>query len=177
MRIRRMALSEFDRIVEIDRSEHITQQYRARGSELQLFDVEVRAPRWGEPGERSVQHYIDLWKPLVERGGVLLGAFEGERLVGFAIYEPPGVSLSEGVANFAVLHVTRAYRGRGVAYSLSHEVVRLAREDGAHRLYVSATPTRATVDFYLRQGFEPLATPDERMLALEPDDIHMERKL
>jgi hypothetical protein len=44
-------------------------------------------------------------------------------------------------------------------------------------LYVSATPTRGTVDFYVSQGFTPLATPDERLFALEPEDIHMERVL
>jgi hypothetical protein len=55
--------------------------------------------------------------------------------------------------------------------------MRLARADGARRLYVSATPTRATVDFYLRQGFEPLVVPNEKLFALEPDDIHMESRL
>ena len=55
----------------------------------------------------------------------------------------------------------------------SPEIVRLARADGAKRLYVSATPTRATVDFYSKRGFEPLAQPNERLLALEPEDIHM----
>jgi hypothetical protein len=29
----------------------------------------------------------------------------------------------------------------------------------------------------MRQGFMPVATPDERLFALEPDDIHMERVL
>ena len=104
----------------------------------------------------------------------MLGAFDGDRLVGFAIYQP---SLSEALANFAVLHVTRTYRRKGIAWALTNEVVRLARADGARRLYVSATPTRAIVDFYRKQGFEPLATPDERLFALEPDDIHMELRL
>jgi len=175
--VRQMAISEFDRIADIDRSEQITQQYKSRGSALELVDVDIRAPRWGEPGAHTVQHYIDSWKPLVQAGGVLLGAFDGDRLVGFAVYEPPGTSLSEGLANFAVLHVTRTHRGRGVGFALTNEVIRLARAHGAQRLYVSATPTRTTVDFYLKQGFEPLAMPNERMFALEPDDIHMERKL
>jgi GNAT superfamily N-acetyltransferase len=166
-----MAVTELDRIAEIDRSEHITQQYKFRGGALELIDVDIRAPRWGEPGEHTVQHYVDSWRPLLESGGVLLGAFDGDRLVGFAIYQP---SLSEGLANFAVLHVTRTHRREGIGCELTKEVVGLARADGAQRLYISATPSRATVDFYTKQGFEPLATPNERMFALEPDDIHME---
>ena len=109
--VRQMAISEFDRIADIDRSEQITQQYKSHGSTLELVDVDIHAPRWGEPGEHTVQHYIDSWKPLVESGGVLVGAFDGDRLVGFAVYEPPGTSLSEGLANLAVLHVTRTHRG------------------------------------------------------------------
>jgi GNAT superfamily N-acetyltransferase len=141
---------------------------------LEPVDVDIAAPRWGQPGEHSVQHYIDSWNPLLQSGGVLLGAFDGDRLVGFAIYQP---SIAEGLANFAVLHVTRTHRREGIGRELSNEVIRLARADGAKRLYVSATPTRATVDFYMKQGFEPLATPHERMLALEPDDIHLELRL
>lgn len=174
MTTRRMAVSELDRIAEIDRSEYITQQYKARGGVLELIDVDIRAPRWGEPGEHTVQHKVESWKPLFEAGGVLLGAFDGDRLVGFAIYQ---ASVSEGLANLAVLHVTRTHRHGGIGCELTNQVVRLARADGAQRLYVSATPTRATVDFYMKQGFEPLATPNERLFALEPDDIHMELRL
>ena len=175
--VRQMAISELHRIVEIDRSEHITQQYKSHGGALELIDVDIRAPRWGQPGEHTVQHYLDAWSALLEAGGVLLGAFDGHRLVGVAIYEPPGASLSQGLANLAVLYVTRTHRRSGIGCKLTDEVVRLARADGAQRLYVSATKTRPTVDFYLKQGFAPLATPNQRLFALEPDDIHMERRL
>jgi ribosomal protein S18 acetylase RimI-like enzyme len=172
--IRKLAVSGLGRIGEIDRSEHITQQYKSRGGALELVDVDVRAPRWGEPGGHTVEHYIESWKPLLDAGGVLLGAFDGDRFVGFAIYQP---MLSEGVANLAVLHVTTTYRRRGIGCALTSEVVQLARADDAQRLYVSATPTRSTVNFYMKQGFEPLAAPNERLFALEPDDIHMELRL
>lgn len=172
--IREMAASELARIGEIDRSEHITQAYKSRGGALELVDVDIRAPRWGETGGHTVQHYVHAWRPLLEAGGVLLGAFDGERLVGFSIYQP---ALSDGLGNLAVLHVTRSHRGKGVGRELTREVVRRARERGERRLYVSATPTRATVDFYRRQGFAPLTTPHARLLALEPDDIHMELSL
>ena len=172
--VRPMANDELGRIVEIDRSERITQQYKSRAGVLELIDVDIDAPAWGQPGEAPVGHYIDQWKPLLEGGGVFLGAFDEDRLVGVAIYVP---SIEEGLAQFAVLHVTRTHRRKGVGHELCDEVVRRAREDGAQRLYVSATPTRSTVDFYMAQGFEPLAVPNERLYALEPDDIHLELKL
>jgi GNAT superfamily N-acetyltransferase len=169
-----MAASELARIGEIDRSERITQLYESRDGVLGLIDVDINAPRWGEPGEHTVQHRVESWRPLLDEGGVLLGAFDDDRLVGFAIYQR---SISEGLANLAVLHVTKTHRHAGVGSELCDRVVRLARADGAGRLYVSATPTRATVDFYMKQGFEVLAKPNEKMLALEPDDIHLELRL
>jgi GNAT superfamily N-acetyltransferase len=172
--IRELPLCDLRRIGEIDRSEHITQQYKSRRGALELVEVEIRAPRWGEPGGHTVEHCIESWKPLLDSGGVLLGAFDGDRFVGFAIHQP---FLSEGVANLAVLHVTRPHRRKGIGRALADEVVQLARAQGAQRLYVSATPTRATVDFYVEQGFEPLAAPNERLFALEPDDIHMDLRL
>ena len=174
MTVREMAASELGRIADIDRSEHITGQYKSHAGVLELVEADIRAPRWGEPGQHTVERYVESWKPLLAAGGVLLGAFDGDRLVGFAIYQP---RLAEGLANLAVLHVTRTHRRSGIGCELTNEVVRLARAEGAGRLYVSATPTRATVDFYMKRGFEPVATPNETLFALEPDDIHMELRL
>jgi len=172
--IHELAVSELARIAEIDRSERITQQYRQRGATLELVDVDIDAPRWDEPGEATIEHRIDQWTRLITAGGVPVGAFDGENLIGFAVYMPAS---PETPASLAVLHVTKPWRRHGIGRELTDEVVRLARVDGARRLYVSATPTRGTVDFYMRHGFEPLATPHERLFALEPDDIHMERVL
>ena len=169
-----MAVSELERIGEFDRSERITHQYEASDGALELVDVDIDAPRWGQPGARSVRSYVDTWKPVLEGGGTLIGAFDEGRLVGFAIYDP---CLAEGVAQLTALHVTKSHRRRSIGRLLTEDVVRSARADGATRLYVSATPTRGTVDFYVSRGFRPLAEPDERLLALEPDDIHMELEL
>lgn len=168
---RTLTLRELERIGEIDRSERITQEYAQDGESLTLRAVDIDAPRWDEA---SVRARIDAWTSMVDGGGVPIGAFDGERLVGFAIYLPATV---RSPASLAVLHVTAPYRRRGVGESLTDAVVRLGVGDGAERLYVSATPTRGTVDFYIAQGFRPLARPDERLFALEPDDIHMERLL
>jgi len=169
-----MAVSELARIGKIDRSERITQQYRQRGQMLELIEVDIDAPRWDEPGEATIEQRIDEWTRLVRAGGVPLGAFDGDHLIGFAVYMRAS---PETPASLAVLHVTKSWRRHGVGCELTNEVVRLARAEGVQRLYVSATPTRGTVDFYMSQGFMPLATPDERLFALEPDDIHMERVL
>jgi GNAT superfamily N-acetyltransferase len=171
-----MAPAELERIAEIDRSEHITRQYSYRGGVLESREVDIRATPWDPTGagEHSVQANLAAWRPILERGGTLLGAFEADVLAGVAIYRP---RISEDMGDLAVLHVSRTYRRRGVGSLLTEEVARLARADGARRLYVSATPTAATVDFYRSHGFAPTDEPDQALFALEPADIHMIREL
>jgi ribosomal protein S18 acetylase RimI-like enzyme len=169
--IRHMARSELDRIGEIDRSEHVTQEYSYRGGSLEARSVDIAVPTWSRAGdhEHSVQGKIDAWQPILDQGATLVGAFDAS-LVGIAIYRP---ALAEAMANLAVLHVSRNYRRNGIASLLVEEVVRLARGDGARHLYVSATPSGAAIGFYRNHGFEPTAEPNEALFALEPDDIHM----
>jgi GNAT superfamily N-acetyltransferase len=170
--IRHLAASELDRIGEIDRSEHVTEEYAYRGGLLERRAVDVRVPPWSRSGdhEHSVQGRVDAWHPILARGGTLVGAFDAETLAGFAIYRP---NLAVQLANLSALYVSRSYRRKGVGSLLTREVARLARADGARRLYVSATPSVPTVEFYRSQGFEPTDEPNEELLALEPDDIHM----
>jgi GNAT superfamily N-acetyltransferase len=167
-----MKSDELERIGEIDRSERITQQYVAVDGRLTLIDVDIDASPWGGPREAPLQRYLDQWRPLLDRG-VMLGAFDGDHLAGFAIYTPSG---ERGFAQLSVLHVSRPYRRTGVGRHLTNEVLALARHDSATRLYVSATPTRGTVDFYTKCGFKPVASPDPELFALEPDDIHLDMR-
>jgi GNAT superfamily N-acetyltransferase len=170
--IRHMEPSELARIGEIDRSEHVTEEYVYRRGSLEARAADVRVAPWALDGDgaHSLRGRIAEWQPLLAAGATLLGAFEGDALLGFAIYRP---RIDDGVANLAVLHVSRSARRRGVASRLVEEVARLARASGARRLYVSATPSGSAVGFYRSRGFAPTDTPDPALLAKEPDDIHM----
>lgn len=174
--VRPLPATALERIGEIDRSEHVTEEVVHRDGRLRVRAVDIRVPPWSPDGdpEHSVPGRIAAWRPLLARGGTLLGALDADTLVGFAIYRP---HLADGLANLAVLHVSRPHRRQGVASRLVDEVVRLARADGARRLYVSATPSGSTVAFYRRHGFAPTDQPDAGLHALEPDDIHMIREL
>jgi GNAT superfamily N-acetyltransferase len=172
IRVPHMAASVLDRIGEIDRSERITQEYSYRRGSLERRDVDVRVPTWSRTGdhEHSVQGKVEAWQPTLDRGGTLLGAFDADTLVGFAIYQR---ELVERMANLLALHVGTNYRRKGIASLLVGEVARLARLDGARRVHVSATPSRPTGEFYRSHGFLPTDEPNGKLFALEPDDIHM----
>lgn len=72
------------------------------------------------------------------------------------------------------IHVTRELRGTGVGGELFDRSVALARERSAKRMYISASDSRATVDFYLRRGMYLASPPDPRLHEIGPHDIHLE---
>jgi ribosomal protein S18 acetylase RimI-like enzyme len=175
--MRQMESSDIGRIAEIDRSEHITLGYFYRDGKLEAEEVDWHVPRWcaDHRSEHSVQANIEAWKPyLKQHGGTMFGAFDGDLLVGFAIFRP---KLTEDVAQLAVLHVSREYRRRGIAAALAEKVHRLAVESGAKMLYVSATPSESAVGFYTSQGFRLAKEVHPELYALEPEDIHMVKAL
>jgi predicted N-acetyltransferase YhbS len=173
---RRLGLADLERIGEIDRSERIETLYVQRGSRLEERHGNWSAPAWfsdGE-GEHSVAHQRAECERHVSAGGIALGAFSDGRLVGIGVMTP---SIRPGIAQLAFLHVSNADRARGVGGHLCAELERLARERGDTTMVVSATPSLNTVRFYRRRGFEPMAEPLPELYELEPEDVHMQKRL
>jgi ribosomal protein S18 acetylase RimI-like enzyme len=173
--IKQLQSSDIGRIAEIDRSEHVTLGYFFRDGKLEAEEVDWQVPRWFSDGpEHSVQALIQFLEPILAQGGTMLGAFDGDLLVGVAIYRP---DLTKDMAQLVFLHVSNGYRRQGIAARLTAEIIRLAQEDQATRLYVSATPSQSAVGFYKNQGFRLVGKPHPELYALEPEDIHMIKTL
>jgi GNAT superfamily N-acetyltransferase len=173
---RRLGKDELAKVGEIDRTERIDVLYVQHGARLEERAGDWSAPPWSVDGEGehsvvgqrvSLEHYV-------ERGATVLGAFDGDRLVGIGVVLP---HLRAGVAQLAYLHVSDGYRDQGIGGRLSDELERLAREAGDVEMVVSATPSLNTVRFYRRRGFEPLAEPFPELYALEPEDVHLAKRL
>lgn len=158
------------RIAEIDRSESIAEEYRVEDGRLVVVPRPLDAPSWSEDGLRE---YVDRVRTLVRRGGRALGAWRGDRLVGFATLDVTGVGGDPSVLQLDMLYVSRESRGRGIGRRLTTALAEEARTRGATALYISATPTRGTVDAYQRLGAHLAQNPDPTLFALEPDDVHL----
>ena len=124
--IRELPGKDISRAREVDRSEHVTTGYVFRNGKLETQVVDWQVPRWSDDASSgfSAQSRIEGWGAVLDRGGVLLGALDGEKLAGFAVILP---ELSEGMAQLAALFVDRDYRRQGVATRLVEEAERLAR--------------------------------------------------
>jgi ribosomal protein S18 acetylase RimI-like enzyme len=174
---RRLDPGDLERLGDIDRTEQIGTLLVQHGRELEeRTGGDWSAPPWFSEGtsDHSVAHQIAECERHLAAGGIALGAFAGERLVGIGIVTP---HIRPGIAQLAYLHVSNGFRGRGVGRSLSDSLEQLAREGGDTAIVVSATPSLNTVRFYRRRGFEPMADPLPELYDLEPEDIHLEKAL
>jgi GNAT superfamily N-acetyltransferase len=168
--VERLPKDGLERFREIDRSEEVGTHYRQVGTRLVTESVHDPIPNFLPEGDaHSIPELVRTWQPVVDAGGVLLGAGMEGHLAGIALL---GGEVAEGVRQVALLYVSRPHRGCGVATALMDEMEQLARDAHARALYVSSVPTDSAVGFYLSRGFRP-TDPLPELYAKEPDDIHM----
>lgn len=167
-----MEPEEVSKLKDIDRSEQIRTGYKYIEGELKSMDVNWDTPSWftDGDGEHTVASHIRFCQGHLERNGRMYGAFHEQKLVGVGIIQP---DVDEGTAQLAYLHVSNDYRQKGIGNRIVEALIGEARRSGAVKMYVSATPSGSTVNFYMSQGFRPTATPIPELFELEPDDIHM----
>lgn len=176
--IRTITLAELNRLGEIDRSEYIPVIYRQQGDQLAEEAHTFNVPPWfindNQDDEHSVGYHIAFCERHLAAGGTALGAFDGERLVGIGVVTP---HVRPGIAQLALLHVSDGYRGQGIGCRLCELMDDIARAAGDTAMVVSATPSVNTVRFYMGRGFAPTAEPLPELYELEPEDVHLSKRL
>lgn len=171
MQIRKLERREIADLWSIDRAEVVDGIYRRDGDDW-VLESERQEVRGWPPGEP--ERYGPILLDCFERGGTFLGAFAGPTLVGAAVLESRFIGREKDRLQLKFLHVSRGHRGTGLGSALLEHTLGRARELGARRLYVSATPSENTARFYLHRGFHLTDEVDAELLALEPDDLHLE---
>lgn len=168
---RPLAREEISQLWDLDRREVIDNIYYLEHGSLVLKPEHYDMQGW-PPGE------ADLYRPILEdcfdRGGWFYGLFEDNCVVAMAVLEAKFIGPHQNLLQLKQLHVSSGWRGRGLGRQLFNLAKEEAKSRGACGLYISATPSEHTVDFYLRLGCMLATSPDPDLLALEPEDIHLE---
>jgi predicted N-acetyltransferase YhbS len=144
--------------------------YAASNGNLSLLARHFETKGWSPD---AVANHIAGMKTVLDEGGVVLRAFDGDRLVGVASLRVRPVGDDPAILRLALLHISAGYRNRGIGKRLVSMVCGRARKLGATTLYISSIPTRNAVDAYQRMGATILAVPDPELFAQEPEDIHL----
>jgi predicted N-acetyltransferase YhbS len=171
---RELLREEVEQVWRIDRSEVIDGIYHFENGSLVLKAEHDDVAGW-PPGE--AEKYTPILLDCFDRGGWFYGMFDGLELVGAVVLESKSIGEHKDQLQLKFLHVSRSYRNAGVGTQLFELAKTTARESGAKRLYISATPSENTIKFYLRLGCAVTARPDPELFELEPEDIHLECEL
>ena len=168
---RELRREELGLLATIDRSEHIDGHYSVdEGGTLQLIDADFHAAGWYA---RDLDAYVARLNSLHDAGGMVLGTWDDATLVALGSLDVRPVAEHPTVLKLDMLYVSASYRHRGIGRRLVSLLAYRARGLGAAVLYISATPTRNTVEAYLDMGAVLAVPPDPHLLELEPDDVHL----
>jgi len=169
--IRDLKHHEVQSVWTIDRSEIIDRVYHHKGGELILENEHYNMTGW-PPGEPD--QYGPILDDCFNRGGIFIGAFHDGRLVGTAVLDIQFIGQDKNQLQLKLLHVSREFRKKGLGRVMFDLAVSRARELDARLLYISATPSENTVNFYLHLGCCLTTQLDAALFELEPEDIHLE---
>ena len=96
--------------------------------------------RWGWSRKR----YREL---LEEKDRIILGAYDGRKIVGILDAELPEAGVSE--CDWIMVH--KDYQGKGIGKELMKEWERIVKKMGGHMLFLDAKGTNASL--YIKRGF------------------------
>ena len=171
MIIREMKRHEVEDIWQIDRSEVIDRIFYHIDGKLVLRAEHYDMTGW-PPGE--AEQYGPILLDCFDRGGSFYGAYRNDELVGVVILDGMFIGRQRDQFQLKFLHVSSSCRKQGLGQTLFEKAVARARQLGAKRLYISATPSENTVNFYQHLGCVVTGELDSELFQLEPEDIHLE---
>jgi predicted N-acetyltransferase YhbS len=171
MIIRPLQREEIPLIWQIDRRDVIYNIYHLRDGELVLVPEYFDMQGW-PPGE--AEHYTPILMDCFDHGGAFWGAFENGKLVGMGILENKFIGTKHNTLQLKFLHISSSQRKKGLGTKLFKLAVEKAGSLGARKLYISATPSENTINYYTRLGCVLATEIDPELFALEPEDIHLE---
>lgn len=172
MILRTLKNSEIDLIWQhISRRELITQMYIQNQQHLELVDCFFDVQHWDS---YHLENDPPKLKQLYEQGALFIGAFDAaEKLVGVSVVSNQIIADYPHTKLLHYFYVDADQQGKGIGAKLMQAAKESAKQLGAKQLYISATPSRRTVDFYIKHGAQPLSAPDQQLWQLEPEDIHL----
>jgi predicted N-acetyltransferase YhbS len=171
MNIRPLQRAEIPLVWQIDRREVIHNIYSLCDGKLILQPDHFDAQGW-PPNEAEL--YTPILLDCFDRGGYFWGAFEEDKIVGVSVLESKFINSHHDTLQLKFLHVSHGVRKQGLGARLFHLAAEKAKSLGARKLYISATPSENTINFYTRLGCALATEIDAELFALEPDDIHLE---
>ena len=117
---------------------------------------------------------VECLKNTVKTGGLLYGAFAGDKLKAFVSVESMLFGSEKQYADLTSIHVSRDMRGRGIGRKLFERAKEYGKKIGAKKLYISAHSAVETQAFYKAMGCMEALEYDKHHVESEPFDCQLE---
>jgi GNAT superfamily N-acetyltransferase len=167
---RELALTECDRIREIDPDQYIKNAFRLVGGRRVLVEIDYYQRGWPEGYEKSRKGL----ERVLQKGGVAFGAFDsGGRLLAYASLSREVFGAQKKYVLLDALFVSKEVRGRGIGGRLFHQCVHRARDWQVDCLYICAGSAEDTIGFYRGLGCKDTPEINEALFQEDPRDIQL----
>ena len=171
IKFRLIERNEIEKLRDIDRAELINQVYYYKNDKLSLVDEHHEISGW-DPD--NLENIITNLFALYDKNGTFQGAFDGDKLVGIFALDSEFIGKNKDILLLNFLHVDRTYRNKSIGKSLVERAVKRAKDFGAKKLYISATPSKNTIDFYFHIGCKLTEELNNELYEEEPEDINLQ---
>lgn len=158
---------------DFNRYQEITRVYRAESGKWVIRDISF-TEQWGE---NEKEELVRCLANTVATKGIVYGAFDGEKLVGFFSVENRKFGSENQYVELSSLHVDHDYRRQKIGKQLFECAVSCAQSLGAKKLYISAHSSVESQAFYREMGCVEALEFNPASLEKEPCDCQLEYPL
>ena len=159
-------LDNFNRYQEVKKS------YRKENGDWVLKDIGY-IKNWDR---KKLETIILYFSNTINKGGYVFGAYENEKLIGFAVLLNEKFGSRKQYIQLENLHISLGYRHKGIGKKLFRLCIEKAEKLGAEKIYISANSSEETQKFYVSIGCIDAAEINKKIADDEPYDRQMEYK-
>ncbi len=159
-----------DLFAKFNRYQDVKRCWRKENGEWVLKDIAF-TEQWGEP---QFKFLVQCLKNTLNTGGVVIGAFEDGKLIGFSSVENEFFGTNQEYLQLSTIHTSYESRGKGIGKKLFHLICKEAKEMGAEKLYISSHSSEETQLFYKAMGCVEACEYNVKLVAEEPCDCQLE---
>jgi GNAT superfamily N-acetyltransferase len=165
---------EIRKFIEIDRKESFEGVFFWRSGALVHKRRHWDLPDWSIEEKEKIKTFEKEF----DNSAIVVGAFIGSTLIGFAITKPIVVEDKPGVYELQQIVVSEKYRRKKVGTKLVSLTSKKALEFGAKTICLLSTPAEPAIRFYLAVGFKPGDVPADGAFSWwDGEDVYMEMTL
>ncbi len=167
---RKLHSEECARIREIDASQYIHRAYREVNGTRQLVEINYQDPDY----PNGFENHLAALQETIQSGGIALGAFCMDRLVGFVSVNSNIFGQKHKYILLDQLFISKEYRGKGVGKKLFLLSAKEAKNLGAEKFYICAGSAEETIAFYIALGCEVAKEINQELYQQDTRDYQLE---